>query len=93
MMQRDIKETVSEEKGAYSGTEREPAFQKHWIWTSLLAQRIRICLPVQGMWVQSLVQEDSTCRRAAKPTPRDYCTHAPRACALRKKSPHTATGE
>ena len=22
---------------------------------------IRICLPVQGTWIQSLVQEDSTC--------------------------------
>ena len=69
------------------------AFQKHWIRTSLLAQRIRICLPVQGTWVQSLVQEDSTCRRATQPTRRNYCAHAPRACALRKRSPHTATGE
>ena len=55
MVQRDIKETVSEEKGAYSGAERELAFQKHWIWTSLVVQWIRICLPVLGTWVQSLV--------------------------------------
>ena len=67
MVQRDIKETVSEEKGVYSGAERELAFKKHWIWTSLVAQWIRICLPVQGTWVQSLVWEDSTCRRATKP--------------------------
>ena len=30
--------------------------------TSLVAQWLRICLPVQGMWVQSLVRElDPTC--------------------------------
>ena len=34
--------------------------------TFLVAQWIRICLPVQGMWVGSLVQEDSTCRKATK---------------------------
>ena len=29
--------------------------------TSLVAQHLRVCLPVQGTWVQSLVWEDSTC--------------------------------
>ena len=29
--------------------------------TSPVVQRLRICLPVQGTWVRSLVQEDSTC--------------------------------
>ena len=33
-----------------------------------MAQWLRICLPMQGTWVQSLVQEDSTCLRATKPT-------------------------
>ena len=32
-----------------------------WLWTSLIVQWLRICLPMQEMWVQSLVQEDSTC--------------------------------
>ena len=27
---------------------------------------LRICLPLQGRWVQSLVHEDSTCHEAAK---------------------------
>ena len=36
-------------------------------WTSLVAQWIRIHLPMQGTWVQSLVQEDSTCHKATKP--------------------------
>ena len=29
--------------------------------TSMVGQWIRICLPMQGAWVQSLVQENSTC--------------------------------
>ena len=35
--------------------------------TSLMAQCLRTCLPMQGMWVQSLVQEDPTCLGATKP--------------------------
>ena len=34
--------------------------------TSLVIQWIRICLPMQGTWVWSLVQEDPTCCRATK---------------------------
>ena len=32
--------------------------------TSLVAQWLRICLPVQGTWVRALVWEDPTCRGA-----------------------------
>ena len=32
-----------------------------------MVQWIKICLPVKGTWVWSLVQEDSTCCRATKP--------------------------
>ena len=40
------------------------------IWrTSLVVQRLRICLPMQGAWVQSLVQGDSTCFKATTRTP------------------------
>ena len=34
---------------------------------SLLSQWLRIHLPLQGTWVQALVQEDPTCRGATKP--------------------------
>ena len=34
--------------------------------TSLVVQWIRICLPTQGTWVQSLVREDPTCGGARK---------------------------
>ena len=36
------------------------------------AQRIRICLPMQGTQVRSLVQKDPTCHTAAEPTGRSY---------------------
>ena len=41
-------------------------------WTYLVAQWIRIHLPVQGTQVRSLVQEYSTCLGATKPTCHDY---------------------
>ena len=34
---------------------------------SLVVQWLRICLALQGTWVQSLVWEDSTCHKATKP--------------------------
>ena len=49
--------------------------------TSLEVQWIRICLPTQGTWVQSLVWEDSTCLRAMKPVHHNYW-----ACALEPRS-------
>ena len=48
-----------------------------WVWTCLVAQQLRIHLPVQGTWVQSLVWEDPTCREATEPMRHNYW-----ACAL-----------
>ena len=45
--------------------------------TSLVAQWLRIRLPMQGTWVRSLVREDPRCRRATKPVHHNYW-----ACAL-----------
>ena len=42
-----------------------------------VAQWMGVCLPVQGTWVQALVQEDPTCCRAARPMHHNYW-----ACAL-----------
>ena len=39
---------------------------------SLVAQWLGICLPMQGTWVQFLVQEDPTCRGATKPVHHNY---------------------
>ena len=40
--------------------------------TSLVAQWLRIHLPMQGTRVRSLVQEDPTCRGATKPVRHNY---------------------
>ena len=39
---------------------------------SLVAQWLRIRLPMQGTQAQALVQEDPTCRGATKPVRHDY---------------------
>ena len=40
--------------------------------TSLVVQWLRIHLPMQGTWVQSLAQKDSTCHGAARPMHHSY---------------------
>ncbi|XP_059983228.1 protein N-terminal glutamine amidohydrolase isoform X1 [Lagenorhynchus albirostris] len=47
-------------------------FKKDYLGTSLVAQWLRIHLPMQWTWVQSLVQEDLTCHRATKPVRHNY---------------------
>ena len=49
---------------------------KNKYWASLVAQWLRIRLPVQGTWVRALVREDPTCRRATKPVRHDYWAYA-----------------
>ena len=41
-------------------------------WASLVAQWLRICLPMQGTRVRALVWEDPTCRGATKPVSHNY---------------------
>ena len=58
---------------------------------SLVVQQLRIHLPLQGIWVQSLIREDPTCWEATKPMCHNYkspCTMTtealiPRARALK----------
>ena len=45
---------------------------KHIIWTSLVAQWLRIHVPMQGTRVRALVWEDPTCRGATKPMHPNY---------------------
>ena len=49
---------------------------KNKFWTSLVVQWLRMCLPMQGTQVPSLVQEDSTCHKATKPMHHNYRAHA-----------------
>ena len=58
-----------------------PWFKKMLEGTSLVAQWLRICLPMQGTWVQALVWKDPTCWRATKPVHHNYW-----ACALEPAS-------
>ena len=46
--------------------------KKLWSRTPLVAQWLRIRLPMQGTQVRALVQEDLTCRRATKPVRHNY---------------------
>ena len=41
-------------------------------WTSLMAQWLRIHLPMQGTQVQALIQEDPTCRGETKLVRHNY---------------------
>ena len=41
-------------------------------WASLVVQRLRIHLAMQGTRVRALVREDPTCRGATKPVQHDY---------------------
>ena len=47
-------------------------FLKSKYWASLVAQWLRIRLPMQGTRVQALVQKDRTCRGAMKPVGHNY---------------------
>ena len=44
---------------------------------SLVAQWLRIRLPMQGTRVRALVREDPTCRGATKPMRHNYWAHVP----------------
>ena len=54
---------------------------------SLVAQWLRICLPVQGTWVWSRIREDFTCCRATKLVCHNYWARVPKTCALQQKKP------
>ena len=54
---------------------------------SLVAQWLRICLPMQGTRVRALVWEDPTCRRAAGPVSHNYWACASGAHAPQQEKP------
>ena len=54
---------------------------------SLVAQWLRICLPMQGTRVRALVWEDPICRGAAGPVSHDYWACASGACASQQERP------
>ena len=54
---------------------------------SLVAQWLRICLPMQVTRVRALVWEDPTCRGAVRPVSHNYWACASGACAPQQESP------
>ena len=56
-------------------------------WASLVAQWLRICLPMQGTQVRALVWEDPTCRGATGPVSHNYWSCVSGACAPQQERP------
>ena len=54
---------------------------------SLVAQWLRICLPMQGTRVRALVWEDPTCHGATGPVSHNYWACASGACAPQQERP------
>ena len=54
---------------------------------SLVAQWLRVCLPIQGTRVRALVWEDPTCHRATRPVSHNYWACASGACAPQQERP------
>ena len=55
--------------------------------TSLVAQWLRVCLPMQGTRVRALVWEDPTCCGAIRPVSHNYWACASGACAPQQERP------
>ena len=55
--------------------------------TSLVVQWLRICLPMQGTWVQSSVWKDPTCWGATKPRCHNYWSTSALEPVPRNKKP------
>ena len=68
---------------------RGPINMKTVFRTSLVVQWLRICLPIQGTWVQSLVWDDPTCHVTTKPRRHNYWAWAPRVPALQAREATT----
>ena len=52
--------------------QRQQAKQDGGLGASLVAQWLRVCLPMQGTRVRALVWEDPTCRGATRPVSHSY---------------------
>ena len=58
-----------------------------YIGASLVAQWLRVCLPMQVTRVSAPVREDPTCRGAARPMSHGHWACASGACALQWERP------
>ena len=58
-----------------------------WVRASLVAQWLRVCLPMQETRVRALVWEDPTCRGTTGPVSHNYWACASGACAPQHERP------
>ena len=58
---------MDESQGNFEKRKDDETNQEMMGWASLVAQWLRICLPMQGTRVRALVWEDPTCRGATRP--------------------------
>ena len=72
LIEKEIRFVVSEAGGRAEGELDEGGQKVQTSGASLVAQWLRIRLPMQGTRVQALVQEDSTCHGATKPVHHSY---------------------
>ena len=54
---------------------------------SLVAQWLKVCLPMQGTWVRALVWKDPTCRGATRPMSHNCWACTSGACAPQQERP------
>ena len=69
----------SEPQNLEAGKKKKKLQKNEQGWTSLMTQWVRICLPMQGTWVWSLIWEDPTCCRTTKPISHNHwaCAYDP----------------
>ena len=72
---------------AYKYVIKFPSLKSLLLGASLVAQWLRICLPMQGSRVRALVWEDPTCRGATRPVSHNYWACASGACAPQQERP------
>ena len=74
---------ITQECFLFGSWEIKTSFKNNQSRTSLVAQWLRVRLPMQGTRVRALVREDPTCHGATKPVCHNYW-----ACALEPVSPN-----
>ena len=76
-----------------NGERHKSSDQKCILGTSLVAQWLRVHLPMQGTRIRALVREDPTCRGATKPRASQLLSLCSRAREPQLLSPRAATTE
>ena len=79
--------SVSHSNQRRKRNKRIPNWKRSKAEAFLVAQWLRICLPMQGTWVQALVWEDPTCCGATGSVSQNYWACVSGACAPQQEMP------